>query len=136
MKSNVLHTEAHPDCVVCGLQNPIGLKLDFEIDGEAVVIEWRLSELFQGYPGIAHGGVIATLLDAAMTHCLFARGVKAVTGDLRIRYRKPVPVGRTVAVRASVKDESPPLYVLVAELKQDGETLVTAEARFMQIDEV
>ncbi|MGD9126298.1 MAG: PaaI family thioesterase [Planctomycetia bacterium] len=124
----------HPECIVCGLENPIGWKLQFQTEGESVFLKLHLSELLQGYTGIIHGGVIATLLDAAMTHCLFANGIEAVTGDLNILYRHSVPVNATVLVRAWIDDPHPPLYKMKAEITLDTKLLVRAKARFVARD--
>jgi len=77
-----------------------------------------------------HGGVSAAVLDAAMTHCLFHRGIRAVTADLRVRYVKTVPLNHAVEVRAWVMDATPPLYRLKAELALNGDVLVWAQATF------
>lgn len=123
--------ETHPDCIVCGLRNPIGWKLQFQTDGDAVLLRLHLSELLQGYAGVTHGGVVATLLDAAMTHCLFAKGIEAVTGDLNIRYRYPVPVNATVTVRAWMDLPCPPLYKMKSEIILNEKVLARANARFV-----
>ena len=125
----------HPECIVCGLENPIGWKLEFQTDGDAVFLDIHLSELLQGYSGIVHGGVIATLLDAAMTHCLFAQGIEAVTGDLNILYRHSVPVNATVTVRAWIADSCHTLYKMRAEIHLDEKLLVRAKARFVACSE-
>ena len=64
----------HPSCVVCGTRNAGGLGLRFreEADG-SVVASFPCDSQYQGYPDRLHGGVVSMLLDAAMTHCLFAR---------------------------------------------------------------
>ena len=125
--------DTHPECIVCGLHNPIGWKLQFQTDGDSVFLELHLSELLQGYSGMVHGGVIATLLDAAMTHCLFAQGIEAVTGDLNIRYRHPVPINQTVRVHARLDASCPPLYKMQSEIILEEETLVRAKARFVAL---
>jgi acyl-coenzyme A thioesterase PaaI-like protein len=52
-------------CFVCGIENPIGLKLSFYTDDEGrCIARFRPREEHQGYPGHLHGGVISTLLDA------------------------------------------------------------------------
>jgi acyl-coenzyme A thioesterase PaaI-like protein len=79
-----------------------------------------------------HGGVVAALLDAAMTHCLFHRGVTALTGELRVRYVHPVPCDAELSLGAQVRLERPPLYRLRAELADRGEVMAWAEATFMR----
>lgn len=70
------------------------------------------------------------LLDAAMTHCLFAHRIQAVTARLNVRFRHPVKVGVEAAIRARLVDQHPPVYVLEAELRQNGQACALAEARF------
>jgi acyl-coenzyme A thioesterase PaaI-like protein len=63
-----------------------------EVDRDgAVHTVFKAHEGLQGYRGILHGGVITALLDAAMANCLFLKGVEALTGDLHVRFLKPVP---------------------------------------------
>jgi acyl-coenzyme A thioesterase PaaI-like protein len=85
----------------------------------------------QGYNGILHGGVVSALLDAAMTHCLFHRGVEAVTGDLRVRFLRPVPCSSVLQLQARVLSEKPPFYRLRAEVYRREELMAWAEAKFM-----
>ena len=50
-------------CFVCGLQNPFGLQLHFYDNGEDEVrCEYSIPDRYQGYPGIAHGGIVAAIL--------------------------------------------------------------------------
>ena len=66
-----------------------------------------------------------------MTNCLMARGVVAVTADLRIRFRKPVDAGARATVRARLLESRHGLHVVEAELEQDGEVRATASGRFL-----
>lgn len=86
----------------------------------------------QGYDGILHGGVIASLLDAAMTHCLFHNMVQAVTGDLRVRFVRPIPCDACLDIRAWLLSSLPPLYRLRAEISLDERVMAWAEAKFMR----
>jgi uncharacterized protein (TIGR00369 family) len=101
------------------------------LDGD-VTARWTCPAGGESYPGIVHGGVVATLLDAAMVHALFARGVVARTGELRIRYRSPVCIGSPVVVRAKLANEGGRLFVLEAELRQGTSLCAEARAKFMQ----
>lgn len=86
----------------------------------------------QGYTGMLHGGVIASLLDSAMTNCLFQQGINAVTGDLRIRYRHPTPCNAELFLRARVVSEKRPLFELKAELLIGAQITAHATAKFME----
>jgi acyl-coenzyme A thioesterase PaaI-like protein len=79
-----------------------------------------------------HGGVIASLLDAAMTHCLFHHEIKAVTGELNIRYLHPVPCSALLEIRSELLSAYNPLYKLQAEIYQADVLMARAEAKFMQ----
>ena len=67
MICTILSMPAQPTscmCFVCGRDNPIGLHLHFQDNGvDEVTAEFTILPEFQGYPGIAHGGVIMSILD-------------------------------------------------------------------------
>ncbi len=123
----------HEHCLLCGSGSPLWPVLAFQPDGDGGVwADLRCNQRLQGYKGLLHGGVVAALLDAAMTHCLFHRGVTALTGELRVRYVHPVPCDSGLEIRARLMKARPPLYRLRAELKRDGEVMAWAEASFLR----
>ena len=123
----------HTRCLFCGERNPWSLKLVFQADDDGVVkTNFHSNGGLQGYDGMLHGGVMAALLDAAMTHCLFHCGVQAVTGDLHVRFVKPVSCNASLKIRAWVLSSHPPLYRLKAEIVHDKRVMAWAEAKFMQ----
>ena len=126
-------SHCHPACIVCGTQNKGSMRLAFEDweDG-GVKATFACDAGYQGYPGRLHGGVIAMLLDAAMTHCLFARQIRAVTARLSIRYRLPVELGKKATVQARITRETRPLFGLYAEIVQAGQIRAAAEAKFLE----
>ncbi len=72
-------------CFGCGLENRTGLRLHFFTDDDKnVVCHLRLAARFAGPPGHAHGGIIATLLDEAMSKSTRARGIVALTRHLEV----------------------------------------------------
>ena len=83
-------------CFVCGVANSYGLKLKFyeSLPGE-VVADITLPEHYQGYPGVAHGGIVAAMLDevAGRTHMGGEPPRFMFTARMDIRYRNNVPVG-------------------------------------------
>ncbi len=127
-----LRHQTHAWCVVCGADNPLGLKIDFSLHPDGSV-EGRFAggHVFQSYDGVLHGGMIAALLDGAMTNCLFAHGRTAVTGELNVRYRKSVASGEPVVMRAWLEQSNLGLYQLRAELTQNGCVKAVASAKFM-----
>jgi acyl-coenzyme A thioesterase PaaI-like protein len=124
--------DPHPGCVVCGRGNARGLHLEFvrRPDG-SVEGSFRAGAAFEGYPRQMHGGVIAMLLDGAMTNCLFRHGHVAVTAELSVRFRRPVAVDRAATLRAWIERARPPLRRAAAELLQGGRVMATAHAKFL-----
>jgi acyl-coenzyme A thioesterase PaaI-like protein len=122
----------HDWCLLCGEKNPWSLNLSFHADNGGVMTKFQTRQALQGYKGIIHGGVISALLDAAMTHCLFHQGIRAVTGDLRVRFLKPVSCHGVLNLRAWILSATPPLYRLKAELSTGEQIMAWAKATFMQ----
>lgn len=121
----------HPACVACKDIEAGGLGLRFVAeDAGFVVAEFACDAAYQGYPDRLHGGIVATLLDAAMTHCLFARGVRGFTARLQIRYHRPVLLHQRAEVRAWVCDGRAPIYFLESEVRQQRELCASAKASF------
>lgn len=126
-----LSAACHPDCIACRSASEGGLGLRFhDLPDGGVATRFACDSRYQGYPGRLHGGIIATLLDAAMTHCLFARRIRGYTARLEIRYEEPVATSAGCRVRAALERERPPLYYLRAELWQDDVCRARAEATF------
>lgn len=124
--------QAHRGCIGCCPDNELGLALEFSVrPDKGVQAEFSCSQIYQGYPGFLHGGITSLLLDSAMTNCLFAHNITAVTARLIIRFLLPVAINEPAAVRAWIREYEPPLYVLEAELEQKGRILVRASAKFM-----
>src|SRR3989304_4676628 len=82
-------------CFGCGKENPLGLKITFTLDRgkKAIKGEFTPGPEHQGYQGITHGGIIATLLDEAMGRLLFELGTYAVTAWMGVRFMAPLGTG-------------------------------------------
>ncbi|HUT86374.1 MAG TPA: PaaI family thioesterase [Elusimicrobiales bacterium] len=125
--------KVHDTCVVCGDNNPAGLKIKFVTkEDESVTAEFYCPVSMEGYKGYLQGGITACLIDSAMANCLFARGVLGFTAELNIKYKSPVKCGQSVTVNAKINKAYPPLYLISAEILQNGNIVVTADAKFME----
>lgn len=122
----------HPNCYVCRNDRRTGLGVTYlqRTSGE-VVAEVDCPQDWEGYTGLVHGGIISSLVDGAMTNCLFAKGIVAVTADLHVRYRHPLELGQRALVRAEVVRSSHPLYVLKSTIHQNDRLCITATGKFM-----
>ncbi|WED23824.1 PaaI family thioesterase [Vibrio sp. JC009] len=135
MKRYKTAKQAHAHCMVCGDEdnNPDALQLSFESDGEkSVRALFDVTPRHQGYSGLLHGGMTSTLLDAAMTHCLFTQGVKALTAELVVRFMEPIKVGEQVTVSASLTGQRRGIYQLEALISTGQKALARASAKFIE----
>jgi acyl-coenzyme A thioesterase PaaI-like protein len=127
--------QAHPDCIGCSPERASGLALQFCVrDDQGVQAEFACSQIYQGYPGFLHGGISSLLLDSAMANCLFAHQKVAVTARLIVRFLLPIAIDQPAVVKAWIREYEPPLYVLEAEIEQNGRILVRASAKFIDRD--
>jgi uncharacterized protein (TIGR00369 family) len=126
-----VESRVHPQCIVCGFNNSRGLHLNFTVTGkDSVEARFQCDKDLEGYPGMLHGGIISSILDGAMGHCMFARGQTAVTAEMTTKFRQSVLIGKTAVVSAKITRISHPLYLLYAEIVQSNEIKVTAKAKF------
>ena len=122
----------HADCFACRSVARGGLGLFFEVqDDGSVLAHWTCPAGGESYRGIVHGGLLATALDSAMVHALFARGIVARTAELTVRYRHPAELCETLEVRAVLRRSVGQLHELEAEIRSGKRVLTNARAKFM-----
>jgi uncharacterized protein (TIGR00369 family) len=122
-------------CFGCGDDNDAGLHLQFFIDDQQrVLCRVTLAKQFQGPPGHAHGGIIATLLDEAMSKANRHRNITAMTRHMSIDYLKPVPLATPLLLEGWSKSESGRKHRCTAELRSpDGTVLASATGIFIEV---
>jgi uncharacterized protein (TIGR00369 family) len=122
-------------CFGCGDDNHAGLHLQFFVDDQQrVLCRVTLAQQFQGPPGHAHGGIIATLLDEAMSKANRHRNITAMTRHISIDYLKPVPLETPLVLEGWSKSESGRKHRCSAELRNsDGTVLAAATGIFIEV---
>lgn len=90
------------NCFACGELNRDGLHLAIHTDADGAWSEIALAPRFEGWEGIAHGGVVCTLLDEVMAWSLVEQGAWGVTARLAVDFRKPVPIGTRIRAEGRV----------------------------------
>jgi len=121
-------------CFVCGPNNPIGLKLDFRLDGEVMTTEFVSRKEHQGYMDVVHGGIIATLLDEIMVKLAIELGMPAVTAHMDIRLRKSVKVGSRLTFSAKILENTSKLLITHAKaVTDDNEIAAEATGKLVRI---
>ena len=114
------------------------MKLTFEQDNlrRKIVGRFVLGERYQGGGGMAHGGIIATLLDEAMGKVCRFREVRAVTAELNVQYLKPVGVQTEIVVEGWETEQKGRNLFHVGEIRNvAGDVLARGTGRFVIIGE-
>lgn len=123
-------------CFGCGQENETGLRLRFFYDDDhRIICRVRVPQRFEGPPGHVHGGVIATLLDEAMSKANRQFGVVAMTRQMEIDYLKPVPLLAPLTLTAHRVSAMGRAHRCTAQISDaSGEILASGKALFISID--
>lgn len=123
-------------CFACGHENPIGLHLRFSPDGDGgVVARYEPRREDQGFPGVMHGGVAASLLDEAMAWAMFAaHRVLGVTAKMEVRFRRAVDLDAPLTLRGRVTRQRGRRIEVEATLANaGGDLLVEASSLYLRM---
>ena len=118
-------------CFVCGKKNRRGLRIDFHlVPGEGGGAAWA-EVVFpvhgQGWRGVAHGGVLAAALDEAMVKAVQSRGKACVTGEITVRFLKPVATERPYRLEGRIVEDKGKM-ILAESVLLDGASNPVARA--------
>ncbi len=127
-------------CFVCGRENAIGLQLKFyedREDGKVFCPLWIPAD-YQGYPGITHGGILATILDEISGRALALHlGDKVfwVTARMEVRYRKPTPTETPLMAIGWVEETRRRSAIVAGEIRlPDGSISAEVKSIIVQPD--
>ncbi|MDM8541364.1 hotdog fold domain-containing protein [Desulfococcaceae bacterium HSG9] len=90
-------------CFACGLNNPIGLKMEFYSDGQTVFSWLTVPQNLCGWRNIIHGGIITTIMDEAMSwtaHHLIKKLI--LTKTINVQFLHPLYVEKRIQVEGRV----------------------------------
>jgi uncharacterized protein (TIGR00369 family) len=123
-------------CFGCGLLNVDGLRLIFDPGPDGSVAEFEVPDRFQSWAGMAHGGIVALMLDEAVGWAAWHAGHPGVTGRLQVSYRRPLKLGETVRIVGKVEKIRRTLVyaTAVVENRDDGSLIADATATLMMAD--
>ena len=119
--------EAAPMCFACGVDNPVGLKIRFDVQGDQCTAEFTPNENHVGFSDTVHGGIIYTALDDVTANILYQQGRKAHTAKCEIRYRQPARVGEKLMLKGWIETERRRLIILKGEIRRAADDVVVAE---------
>lgn len=118
-------------CYVCGLKNPVGLKLYFEQPEKGVLKSTVIfSKEHQGFKNIVHGGMMAMVLDEMMVNLAWKEGIPAVTAELNVRLKKAAKIGQKIHLEGHLEQrrEGKLIYARSEAKNEAGELLAQATA--------
>jgi uncharacterized protein (TIGR00369 family) len=124
-------------CFACGRDNPGGMHLEFFLDAERrhFVSKFRLTKRYTGPPGYCHGGIIATILDDAMSKLNRLRDVIAATSRMEVQYLRPVPLRQPLRVESREIHKRGRRLTRIAEIyDEQGNVLARSRGVFVIID--
>ncbi len=124
---------SHNRCFGCGLANATGLRMEFLLAPDSSVVSLPVvPEAFEGHPGYLHGGIIATLLDEAMSKAIRVLGTPSVTRRMEVEYLLPVPSGAPLRVEGLVvRSQGRRHWTEAVILDKEGKALAQAKGLFI-----
>lgn len=122
-------------CFVCGALNKIGLHVRPVIDAAAQSASCSLAipKEFQGWEGIVHGGILATLLDETCAYAAKGLVEHVVTAEMTISYKKPVPLVTELLVTATVVSQRRKIIEVKGQIEISGEIYAEARAKMFVV---
>lgn len=125
-------------CFACGTDNPIGLNMQFYRLGDMVCSDITLQRNHEGWEGMAHGGIISTLLDEVMSWTvLYFKRTFLVTRKMDTKYIKPVPLGTLLTARGKIlnDDNAATIDIRGEIVDAQKKLLVRSRAQFVMLAE-
>jgi len=132
----ILRFPPESGCFGCSTQNVAGLQLTFRRQPDGILSPYTIPDRFHGAPGIAHGGIVASIFDEiSCAAVFFTHGCHVVTGELNVRYERPCPVETPIEFRARIVDDTHRRYAVVeSEALREGVVLARSSGKFFYVD--
>ena len=120
-------------CFACGELNEHGLHLTLHGDERGCWTELVLDDRFEGWHGIAHGGILATILDEVGAWSVIAHGGWGVTARMWIDFRRPAAIGQPIRAEGRVTASRRRVYETASQVLDAGDrtVLATSTATFV-----
>ena len=126
-----IEVEPH-GCFACGSLNEHGLHLNLHVASQRCWTELTVADQFQGWDGIAHGGIVSTILDEVMAWSLAATDNWGVTARMTVTFKQPVPIGARIRAEGWVVANRRRVIETAARIvNADGAALALAEATYV-----
>ena len=121
-------------CFGCGQNNPIGLRLSFKKDGKVARAEFTPTEFYQGWPGVAHGGIITTMLDEAASWAILFEGLNPITVKMEVEFKRPTVIDKPLIITSSITKKTEKWVEAKAAITStDGTLIAESKSKYFVI---
>lgn len=130
---------ASKSCFVCGVRNSAGLHLRFDTDGTWIRTRFTPGAELNGFVGVVHGGILATVLDEIMSWACAVRTRRfGYCAELNVRFLAPARTNDPLQGAARlVENKRDRLYLTESELRNSAQQLVaTATGKYMPVRDI
>jgi len=124
-------------CFGCGTLNASGLGLVLHVEPRRGWTELTLEQRFEGWDGIAHGGILCTILDEVMAWSLVGEDNWGVTARISVAFKKPVEIGHPIRAEGWITRSRRRLVDTAAQIvdPRTGDVFATATGVYVAADE-
>ncbi|MXY45647.1 MAG: PaaI family thioesterase [Chloroflexi bacterium] len=126
--------QGNSNCFGCGKDNPIGLRLKYRFEGDALVTDFTPGSEHEGWPGIVNGGIIATLLYEIMENYAYHSGITTMMRDMDVKFIRPARTRSRITAIARLEIKVHREMTITATLIQ-GRTVAEGTARLTELSE-
>lgn len=124
-------------CFMCGRENELGLQAQYYTDAknQQVVADITIPSRFNGWPGHAHGGIVAALLDEAAFRAIWIDGKldrSMVTANLKVKMLRPAPTEKPLRTVGWIVEIDEKHATVASEIRMpDGTLIARGEAHLV-----
>ncbi len=122
------------DRAVAGHANPNSVGIDTWREGDTMCADIVFDSAFEGAPGRAHGGIVAAAFDDFTGSVISMIGEPAFTGELTVRFVKPVPVHRPLRFRTWLESRDGRKLFIEADAHDGDELVARCRAIYITVD--
>ena len=123
-------------CFGCSEKNPVGLQLDFYDYGDYVESEWIANKNYEGWHGVLHGGIVATLLDEVGSWVIISKiGGAGMTVELNVRYHKKISTNEKIYIQGKLIEHKRNIAFIESKIIQNGEIKASAISKYFLFDQ-
>ena len=128
---------AAKNCIVCGQHSDASIQAEFyELEDGSIAALATARDIHQSYPGRVHGGMITALLDetAGRAINITEPNTWAVTAEIAVRFKKPVPYDIPLVVTGKVGKNGSRMFEASGQiLLPDGTVAAVSTGKYMKM---